>query len=38
MKPYDGGGWRAVTKATTRRCAQAAYDESGKMVMHVQAG
>ena len=37
MKPYDGGGWKRghARSTTTRRCARA-YDESGKLVMHLQ--
>jgi glutathione synthase/RimK-type ligase-like ATP-grasp enzyme len=30
MKPYDGGGWRAVSRATTRQALKPAYEESGK--------
>jgi hypothetical protein len=37
MKPYDGGGWRGVVKVDDAGAAQAAYDASGKSVMHVQA-
>jgi len=37
IKPYDGGGWRAVTKADDEAALRAAYDESGKMVMHIQS-
>jgi hypothetical protein len=37
MKPYDGGGWRAVTRVKTAEEAAAAYDESGRSVMHMQA-
>ncbi len=37
MKPYDGGGWRAVTKVDDASAAWKAYEESGKSVMHVQA-
>ena len=37
MKPYDGGGWRNVTRVKTAKEAWTAYDESGKSVMHVQA-
>lgn len=37
MKPYDGGGWRNVTRVKTAKDAWKAYDESGKSVMHVQA-
>jgi hypothetical protein len=37
MKPYDGGGWRAVTRVENAEAAWKAYEESGKSVMHVQA-
>lgn len=37
MKPYDGGGWRAVTKVDDPKAARAAYEDSGKAVMHLQA-
>ncbi len=37
MKPYDGGGWRAVTKVDDAKAAWKAYEESGKAVMHLQA-
>ncbi len=36
MKPYDGGGWRAVTKADNETALRQAYEASGKLVMHVQ--
>ncbi|MDQ3032656.1 MAG: hypothetical protein M3Y87_09585 [Myxococcota bacterium] len=38
MKPYDGGGWRGVTKVDDDTKLRAAYEDSGKSVMHVQAG
>lgn len=38
LKPYDGGGWRGVTKVDDEKAMIAAYEESGKSVMHVQAG
>jgi hypothetical protein len=38
MKPYDGGGWRAVTKCDDERALKRAYEESDTMVMHLQAG
>ena len=38
MKPYDGGGWRGVTKIDDEQKLREAYEESGKSVMHVQAG
>jgi hypothetical protein len=37
VKPYDGGGWRSVTKCDDEAALRAAYEESGKAVMHVQA-
>jgi hypothetical protein len=37
MKPYDGGGWRAVTKVDDEKALRKAYEQSGKVVMHVQA-
>lgn len=36
MKPYDGGGWRSVSRAKDEAALRKAYDESGKTVMHVQ--
>lgn len=38
MKPYDGGGWRGVTKIDDAAAMKKAYEESGKSVMHLQAG
>jgi len=37
LKPYDGGGWRAVTRVADAKAAWKAYEESGKSVMHAQA-
>jgi hypothetical protein len=37
LKPYDGGGWRAVTRVSDEKSAKKAYEESGKAVMHAQA-
>ena len=37
MKPYDGGGWREVTRIKDKAAAAAAYDKSGTTVMHLQA-
>lgn len=37
LKPYDGGGWRSVTKCDDEAALKKAYEESGKSVMHVQA-
>ena len=36
LKPYDGGGWRSVTRVKDEQAAWKAYDESGKSVMHAQ--
>ena len=38
MKPYDGGGWVGVTKIDSVEGLRAAYDASGKYVMHIQKG
>ena len=38
MKPYDGGGWRGVSRIEDDDSLRAAYDESGKFVMHLQHG
>ncbi len=37
LKPYDGGGWRGVTRVADEKLAWKAYEESGKSVMHAQA-
>jgi hypothetical protein len=37
MKPYDGGGWRAVSRIADEAALRARYEESGKGVMHLQA-
>jgi hypothetical protein len=37
MKPFDGGGWRGVSRITDRHDLHRAYDESGEMLMHLQA-
>ncbi len=37
MKPFDGGGWRAVTKLDDESALREAYDQSGKLVMTLQA-
>ncbi|HWE25312.1 MAG TPA: hypothetical protein VG496_15350 [Myxococcales bacterium] len=37
LKPYDGGGWRGVTRVTDEKSALKAYDESGTAVLHAQA-
>jgi len=37
MKPFDGGGWRGVSRINNREDLHQAYDESGEMLMHLQA-
>ena len=37
MKPYDGGGWRAVSRAKDEAHLRKLYEESGKSIMHLQA-
>ncbi len=37
MKPFDGGGWRGVSRINDRADLHRAYDESGEMLMHLQA-
>jgi hypothetical protein len=36
MKPYDGGGWRGVSKISNPAELHAVYDASGEMLMHLQ--
>ncbi|MDX6365564.1 MAG: hypothetical protein QOK30_640, partial [Nocardioidaceae bacterium] len=36
MKPFDGGGWRGVSRIESEQDLWAAYDESGEMLMHLQ--
>ena len=36
MKPFDGGGWRGVSKIRNDRDLWDAYNESGEMLMHLQ--
>jgi hypothetical protein len=36
IKPYDGGGWKGVSRVADDAALRAAYDASGKLVMHVQ--
>ena len=36
MKPYDGGGWRGVTRIQDEAQLRSVYDESGAHVMHLQ--
>jgi hypothetical protein len=38
MKPFDGGGWRGVTRINNREELHRAYDASGQSLMHLQAG
>ena len=38
MKPYDGGGWRGVSKIDDSEALKAAYEGSGKFLMHLQKG
>ncbi|MBE2223972.1 MAG: hypothetical protein IAF02_20695 [Anaerolineae bacterium] len=38
MKPFDGGGWRGVSSVADEAELIKAYDESGQMLMHLQAG
>src|SRR6188508_3038069 len=37
MKPYDGGAWRGVSRIRNADELHKAYDESGEMLMHLQA-
>ncbi|MFN8180083.1 MAG: hypothetical protein U0167_19275 [bacterium] len=36
MKPYDGGGWVGVSRIENAAMLRAAYDQSGRHVMHLQ--
>lgn len=36
MKPYDGGGWVGVSRIDNADALQAAYEQSGRHVMHLQ--
>ncbi len=36
MKPYDGGGWRGVSRIEDEQALRDAYDTSGKFLMHLQ--
>jgi len=36
MKPYDGGGWKGVNRIENEAALRARYEESGKLVMHLQ--
>ncbi|HEY0454662.1 hypothetical protein [Actinophytocola sp.] len=37
MKPYDGGAWRGVSRVKDPATLHQAYDQSGEMLMHLQA-
>jgi len=37
MKPFDGGAWRGVSRVDDTAELHEAYDESGQMLMHLQA-
>jgi hypothetical protein len=37
MKPYDGGAWRGVSRIRDSTDLHDAYDQSGEMLMHLQA-
>jgi hypothetical protein len=37
MKPYDGGGWRGVSRVGNPEELHRAYNTSGQMLMHLQA-
>ncbi len=37
LKPFDGGGWRGVSKVDDASGLGKAYDESGQDLMHLQA-
>ena len=37
MKPFDGGAWRGVSRINDAGDLHRAYDESGEMLMHLQA-
>ncbi len=36
MKPFDGGGWRGVSRIKDEAALMSAYDDSGEMLMHLQ--
>jgi hypothetical protein len=36
MKPYDGGGWKGVSRIDDEKTLRTGYDSSGKLVMHLQ--
>jgi hypothetical protein len=37
MKPFDGGGWRGVSRIADPAALMQAYDSSGQSMMHLQA-
>ena len=37
MKPFDGGGWRGVSRIADAGALMQAYDSSGQSMMHLQA-
>ena len=37
MKPFDGGGWRGVSRIEDPADLHRSYDDSGEMLMHLQA-
>jgi hypothetical protein len=37
MKPFDGGGWRGVSRIDNADDLHRSYDASGQMLMHLQA-
>jgi hypothetical protein len=36
LKPYDGGAWRGVSRVDDEADLRAAYDASGRQIMHLQ--
>ena len=38
MKPFDGGGWRGVSRINNSHDLHHSYDASGQSLMHLQAG
>ena len=38
MKPYDGGGWRGISRIDDEEGLRTAYEQSGKLLMHLQRG
>jgi hypothetical protein len=36
LKPYDGGGWRGVSRIESEEQLRRAYDQSGRNIMHLQ--